>query len=94
MSGGTWSMLGIRIGDDARIDCAVYAHATPILSISSSGVTLHLSPEGRQDIDASDVDNARDLLKAVTTYAAECERLHAEQNAAGEDGGDTSERAA
>ncbi|RSN59567.1 hypothetical protein [Actinomadura sp. WAC 06369] len=73
----TTGSLAIRLGSGAFVHCCTYPDAAPILTFSARGISFSLTNRERDDIDVGDVENARRLLEAVTTFVAEVERLHA-----------------
>ncbi|QXJ25981.1 hypothetical protein AGRA3207_007554 [Actinomadura graeca] len=83
----------IALGEGARFVCETYPdnpESGPILTIDLPGGWLMLS--GRAGgVEAGDVENARQLLKVVTQFAAEVERLYA---LAAESAGDSGDAAA
>jgi hypothetical protein len=83
--GGSYTTLGLNIGDDPRVTCHHYDGRTPILVIDVSGVSIQISPKGR-DVTESAVKFARALLASVQEFAADIEQLHAERTAPGIDG--------
>lgn len=75
----SYGSMSFRLGSNARVTCHTYPDNGPILSLSAGDWSLSMSPAGRTAITDGDVAKARRLAEAVTTYLAECERLHAEQ---------------
>ncbi|WP_131740829.1 hypothetical protein [Actinomadura roseirufa] len=76
MSDRTFSDVTVLLAQGTRIDCHTYPASGPILAVWGTGLSLMLT-SGRGAVTAADVDNAHELLEAVQTYVAECERLYA-----------------
>jgi hypothetical protein len=70
----------MHAGDGSSTNCFTYADATPILDVSTGTASISISVAGRKADDAA-LSFARELLKNVQVFAAEVERLHAEQAA-------------
>ena len=78
MSGGSFSRIGFQIGTDWRIYCHTYADTTPILDIDAGSSSVAISLRGRT-ADKAAVEFARSLADEAAKFAAEVERIHAEQ---------------
>jgi hypothetical protein len=76
---GSYTHLSFHFGSDFRAHCSTYSDQVPILSITARGVSVSITPAGR---DASDeaLEVARALAREVQAFAADVERLHAARN--------------
>ncbi|MFD0900575.1 hypothetical protein [Actinomadura sediminis] len=84
----TTGTLSVHLGAGAVVQCFTYKDDGPILAIDAPGISLSLTNRTPVAMVAGDVENARRLLEAVTTFAAEVERLHAANETAAESAGD------
>jgi hypothetical protein len=86
--------LSVHAGEDARVDCYLYPREGPILTVQAGRTWLNLTIAGRSPIPASGVAFARALVREAQRFAAECERLHAAQQAQAPDAGQSEPGAA
>jgi hypothetical protein len=70
------TQASVLAGEDWQVICHVYQWSGPILAISAGSSTISISVLGREDMPASGVAFARQLVRAAERFAAECERLH------------------
>ena len=75
----TRSEMNVYLGAETKVGCLTYAGAGPILTVDCAGLHLSLSVDDPTRVTVMDVENARALVEAVTTYLAECERLFAQR---------------
>lgn len=80
MSGdnGTICSVGLYVGADSWVTCHHYGDKTPILVIDAAGISASISVKGR-DASESALQFARALAHHAQAFAADVERLHAEQ---------------
>jgi isocitrate/isopropylmalate dehydrogenase len=71
----------VHVGSDWTVQCWTYPDQAPILNIHAATTAVAFSIAGDR-VGAEAVKFARDLLRQVERFAAEAERLHAEQQAA------------
>jgi hypothetical protein len=82
------TQIGMLAGDNWQVTCHAYKLTTPILCVTAGSATISVSIGRREDMPASGVAFARQLVRSAQRFAAECERLHALHNqASGEDDG-------
>jgi hypothetical protein len=86
-SGGSFSSVGLYVGDDAWVKCHLYGDKTPILVIDVGNSSVTISPTGREASGAA-VEFARALVGKAQEFAADVERLHAAQLASSAADGD------
>lgn len=87
--GGSLAHLGLHVGQDWSTWLSAYPDHAPILDITAGSTTVAISITGNK-VDQAAVEFARELAKGAARFAAEIERLHAEQDGqdqAREDGG-------
>lgn len=70
----------VLVGDDWHLTCHAYKLTSPILAVSAGSATVSISIRAREDMPASGVAFARELVRAAERFATECERLHALHN--------------
>jgi hypothetical protein len=75
--------IGMHAGDGSSAYCFTYSYTSPILDIRTGDTTISISVTGREKVDDAALSFARELLRAAQDFAAEVERLHAEQAAPG-----------
>jgi hypothetical protein len=87
----SFSHYSVHVAADTWVSCYRYAAAAqaPILSIQAGASEVSITTRDRK-ADQSAVEFARRLVREVQAFAAEVERLHAEQAAPDE----SAERAA
>lgn len=78
---GSSLSLMLLVGHDVGVRCSTYPDATPVLSLSTGGICVSLSIADRDQIPAEAVEFTREFARQTATYAAECQRLHTEQQA-------------
>jgi hypothetical protein len=85
--GGSFSHLGFHIGTDWRAVCHTYDDRAPILAVDAGtcSVSFYLVGSGT---DKAAVEFARSLAHEAQAFAAEIERLSAEETEVGNDGED------
>jgi len=81
--GGSFGRIGLHVGADWWTFLNTYDDHSPILDIAAGSTTVTLSIADRK-IDASALAFARELASRAAQFAAEVERLHAQQ---GQDSG-------
>jgi hypothetical protein len=79
-NGESFSHCGLYVSADTWVNCYQYAEKTPILSIRAGASDFCISIKDRK-ADESAVEFARSLAREAQAFAAEVERLHAEQSA-------------
>ncbi len=82
--GGSFGQLSLHTGRDGRVWCCTYPDTAPILNITAASTTVVVCLGGEQ-ISAEFVVFARELARGAERFAAEAERLHADQQANGAD---------
>jgi hypothetical protein len=73
-----FTRIGMHVGDGSSAYCFTYADKSPILDISTGNASVSITPTSKSVDDAA-LSFARELLMNVQVFAAEVERLHAEQ---------------
>lgn len=76
----SFASIGVQVADDWHVWCSTYTDQPPILTVGAGSATVTVSVRGKV-ADDNAVKFARDLLRQAQTFAAEVERLHAEQAA-------------
>jgi hypothetical protein len=79
----SFSHCGLYVSADTWVTCYQYPDKTPILSIQAGASEFSISIKDR-NADEAAVEFARTLVRNVQSFAAEVERLHAEQSAPAE----------
>ncbi len=92
-NGGSYSHMSVQVGGDWRVYCHTYDDRTPILTVDAGPVSIAYSIKGRCTDEAA-LGFARALVRDAQLFAAEVERMHAEQANAGDSGGDSDTKAA
>src|ERR1017187_6004445 len=85
--GGSFGSTGLYVGTDWQGRCSTYPHSTPILSIDAGRTTLSVSITPMKRMGEEAVAFAREFARQATLFAADCERLHAEQHGQAHDEG-------
>jgi hypothetical protein len=83
----------VRLTASTHIQCCTYPDAAPILSIHDGAADITITNPGQGEVTEDDVAFGRLLAQAVTRYAAELDRLAA-QNRTPAAGPDSAGRAA
>ena len=77
--GGSMAHVGVYVGEDWWTFLSTYEDHTPILDISCGSTTVSLSIADRKTGEAA-VEFARELAGKAAKFAAEVERLHAQDH--------------
>ena len=77
--GGSMAHVGVYVGEDWWTFLSTYQDHTPILDISCGSTTVSLSIADRRT-GAAAVEFARELADKAARFAAEVERLHAQEH--------------
>jgi hypothetical protein len=77
-SGGSTAHIGVYVGQDWYTHLCTYDDHAPILDISAGSAMVALSLAS-QEVSAPAVEFARELASQAAKFAAEVERLHAQQ---------------
>jgi hypothetical protein len=80
-NGNSFAHISIHVGTDWIVRTLKYDDHTPILDIDAGSTAISISIEGR-DVAQAAVEFARALALEAQAFAADVERLHAEQTAA------------
>lgn len=76
---GSFGSFSIHLASDLQVHCSTYQDGQPpILSIWIDGISVSLSPKGREGASDLDVANALRLAEGVAAFVAELERLRSE----------------
>ena len=78
-SGGSSGYVGVYVGQDWWTFLSTYDDHTPILDVTCGSATVSLSVADRKT-GAAAVEFARDLAGKTARFAAEIERLHAQDH--------------
>ena len=81
--GGSFARIGLHVGADWWTFLSTYDEHSPILDVAAGSTTVTVSIADRK-VDASALEFARELASQAAQFAAEVERLHAQQ---GQDSG-------
>ena len=76
--GGSSAHVGMYVGEDWWTFLSTYDDHTPILDVTCGSATMSLSVADRQT--GAAVEFARDLADKAAKFAAEVERLHAQDH--------------
>ena len=76
--GGSFGRIGLHVGADWWTFLNTYDDHSPILDVAAGSTTVTLSIADRK-IDDSALAFARELASQAAQFAAEVERLHAQQ---------------
>jgi hypothetical protein len=82
----------VRLTSSTYIRCCTYEDAAPILAIQDGPADVMITNPGRGEVTEDDMSFGRALAEAVTRYAAELEKIAANNRAAAgpdEPGGQT-----
>ena len=79
--GGSFGHVSVHVGGGSQVWCHTYADHSPILGVRVATTTLSLQLAGSQ-VGPEAVQFARELRCQVERFAAEVERINAEQTAA------------
>jgi hypothetical protein len=82
--GGSFGQVSLHTGRDGRAWCCTYPDSAPILNITVASTTVAVCLGGEQVSDEF-VAFARELARGAEQFAAEAERLQADQQANGAD---------
>jgi hypothetical protein len=85
-TGGSFGSQSMHVGDDWDVRCDTYPQTTPILTIGAGSTRAHFSIASRELMTAQALAFARELAVQAARFAAECERLHAAQQRACDEG--------
>ena len=77
--GGSFEQIGLHVGADWWTFLNTYDDHSPILDVAAGSTTVTFSIADRT-IDDSALAFARELASQATQFAAEVERLHAQQS--------------
>jgi hypothetical protein len=84
----------VRLTDSTYIRCCTYPDAAPILTIQDGPADITVTNPGRGEVTEDDVRFGRALADAVNRYAAELEKLAAQNRAAAAGADESAGRAA
>ena len=85
--GSSFGSAGLYVGTDWQVRCSTYPHSTPILSIDAGRTTLSVSITPMKRMGDEAVAFAQEFARQAARFAADCERLHAEQHGQAHDEG-------
>ena len=77
----SFGSVSVHAGEGAHVGCSLYEETTPILSVYAGRMIVDISIADRTVMPAHAVTFARELARRAARFAAECERLHAAQQA-------------
>ena len=77
--GGSFGRTRLHVGTDWYVVCHTYPDTAPILNIDAGATGISVTPASRMLITAEAVAFARALARHAALFAADCERLHTEQ---------------
>jgi hypothetical protein len=77
--GGSSAHIGMYVGEDWQTYLSTYDDHTPILDVTCGSASVSLSVADRKT-GAAAVEFARDLAGKAARFAAEIERLHAQDH--------------
>jgi hypothetical protein len=77
---GSFGSASLHIGSDWQVRCSTYPDTPPILSVGGWHMEIAVSIADRQRVSAEAVAFAQELTRQAAVFAADCERLHAEQH--------------
>ncbi len=84
--GGSFGSARLHVGTDGSVHCSVYDDALPILTVAAGPASVTLTLTAWAQPGEQGVAFARELAAQAAVFASECERLHAEHQAASESG--------
>ena len=76
--GGSFGQIGLHVGADLWTFLNTYDDHSPILDVAAGSTTVTVSIADRK-ADESALEFARELASQAAQFAAEVERLHAQQ---------------
>jgi hypothetical protein len=79
--GGTTVKSYVRLTASTWIRCCTYDDAAPILAIQDGPADITITNPGRGEVTEDDVTFGRQLAEAVARYAAELEKIAAQNRA-------------
>lgn len=85
----SFARLGMHVGARWWVRCFAYSDHTPILDVDAGRLSVGICLVAEEVSDAA-VEFARALVREAQVFAAEVERLHAEQTGAGDGSSDDS----
>jgi hypothetical protein len=77
--GGSMARIGLHVGEDWWTFLSTYEDHGAILDIAAGSATVTVCFDGRR-VTASAVEFARELAEKAAKFAAEVERLHAQDS--------------
>ena len=77
--GGSFGQIGLHVGADWWTFLNTYDEHSPILDVTAGSTTVTFNIADRK-IDDSALEFARELASQAAGFAAEVERLHAQQS--------------
>jgi hypothetical protein len=80
---GSYSRVSVQVGSDWQVRCLPVPTQTPVLDIDAGETQITVSI-ARREIRASAVEFAAELARQASQFAAEVERLYADQQMGGE----------
>ena len=78
--GSSFGSAGRSVRTDWQVRCSTYPDSTPILSIDAGRTVMSVSITPLKQMGDEAVAFARELARQAALFAADCERLHAEQH--------------
>jgi len=85
----SFGTASVHVGADWQVRCSAYPREAPILTVDAGCSSVTVTIAGRGAPGEPGVAFARDLAAQAARFAAECERLHAQQQAQTEAAGDS-----
>jgi uncharacterized small protein (DUF1192 family) len=76
--GGSFGRINLHVGQDWHTFLSTYDDHTPILDVAAGSTSVTFSIADRK-VDDCALEFARELANRAAQFAAEVERLHAEQ---------------
>ena len=77
--GGSFGRISLHVGQDWHTFLSTYDEHSPILDIAAGSTSVAFSIADRK-VDDCALEFARELARQAVGFAAEVERLHAEQH--------------
>jgi hypothetical protein len=77
--GGSFANLIFHVGADWQVRCSTYPHSTPILCLDGGSSSVMITNGSRTATEEA-IEFARALVKQAQCFAAEPERMQAEQS--------------
>ncbi len=84
--GGSFGAAWVHVGTDWEVRCSTYEGELPILAVNAGNSSVTVNLADRIVPGEAGVAFARELAAQAAVFASECERLHAEHQAASESG--------